>query len=95
MNKNVIELYNKALAVVLEDYGLTEGKLFASNEADCVSARRSLIVGLVRRGLSDRDIAECTNKLRRCAVCKIRNKLAGKEEKWDVTMCIEHIKRML
>lgn len=95
MNKNVILLYNKALAVVLDEYGLTEGKLFASNDAECVSARKALIMGLINRGLSDHEIAECTHKLRRCAVCKIRNKFAPLTEKWDVKMCIEHIKGML
>ena len=95
MNKNVTELYNKALAVVLDEYGLTEERIFKSNEAECVSARRALIIGLINRGLTDSEIADCTHKLRRCAICKIRNKLVGKEEKWDVKMCIEHIKGML
>ena len=95
MNKNVIELYNKALTVVLDEYGLTEDKMFASNDAECVSARKALIMGLIDRGFTDREIAECTHKLRRCAVCKIRNKFAPLTEKWDVKMCIEHIKGML
>lgn len=95
MNKNVTELYNKALAVVLDEYGLTEEKMFASNEVDCVQARKALIIGLINRGLTDQQIADCTHKLRRCAICKIRNKFAPLTEKWDVKMCIEHIKGML
>ena len=94
MNKNVTELYNRALAVVLDEYGLTAERMFASNNAECVSARRALIMALVDRGLTDQQIADCTNKLRRCAVCKIRNKFTPLTEKWDVKMCIAHIKGM-
>lgn len=94
MNKNVTELYNKALGVVLNEYEITEKELFHSNEAECVNARKALIMGLINRGLTDREIAECTHKLRRCAVCKIRNKFAPLTEKWDVTICIDHIMRM-
>lgn len=92
MNKNVTELYSKALAVVLDEYGLTEERMFKSNDAECVSARKALIMGLIDRGFTDQQIAECTHKLRRCAICKIRNKFAPLTEKWDVRMCIEHIK---
>lgn len=95
MNKNVIELYKKALAVVLDEYGVTEERMFNSNDAECVNARKALIMGLIERGLTDQQIADCTHKLRRCAVCKIRNKFAPPTEKWDVKMCIEHIKGML
>lgn len=95
MNKNVTELYNKALAVVLDEYGVTEERMFNSNDAECVNARKALIMGLIERGLTDQQIAECTRKLRRCAICKIRNKFAPPTEKWDVKMCVEHIKGML
>lgn len=94
MNKNVTELYNKVLAVVLDDYEITEGKMFTSNEPDCVGARTSLIIALHDEGLSDREIAECTHKMRRCSVCIIRNRYREQNAHWEVKMCIEHIKKM-
>ena len=93
MNKNVTELYNKALAVVLDEYGLTEEKMFASNEVDCVQARMALLEALIEEGFSDKDIADCT-KMRRCTICKIRNKYDDKTAPWTVKLCIEHIKKM-
>lgn len=94
MNKNVIEIYNKALAVVLDDFGLTKEKMFGSNEPDCVNARISLIVSLHDEKLTDKEIAECTHKMRRCSVCLIRNHYNDKTAHWEVKMCIEHIKKM-
>ena len=94
MNKNVTELYNKVLSVVLDDFGLTEERMFRGNEPDCVNARVSLVMSLRDEGLSDREIAECTQKMRRCSVCFIRNKFSDKTAHWEVKMCIEHIKKM-
>ena len=91
MNKNVIELYEKALKVVLDDYGLSTEELFRSNDAECVQARMSLVVYLHRRGLSDKEIAECTQKMRRCSVCKIRNHYDDARAPWTVKRCLEHI----
>ena len=94
MNKNAKEIYDKVLAVVLDDFGLTAEKMFGSNELDCVNARMSLIVSLRAAGLTDKEIAECTQKMRRCSVCLIRNRYSDKTANWEVKMCIEHIKKM-
>ncbi len=92
MNKNVVELYSKVLAEVLNEYELEEAVMFASNAEECVQARQSLIVGLADKGLSDKEIAECTKKMRRCSVCKIRNKYDDRSAPWTVQRCIERIK---
>lgn len=91
MNKNVIELYNKALAVVLDENGITAEQMFGCNSETCVEARTSLIVGLNRLGVSDKDIAELTHKMRRCSVCKIRNRFNDRTASWTVKMCIDHL----
>lgn len=91
MNRSVIELYNKVLAVVLDDYQLTAGELFNSNDAECVQARMVLVVSLHKKGLSDKEIAECTQKMRRCSVCKIRNHFDDRVAPWTVKSCLEHI----
>ena len=91
MNKNVIELYDGMLAVVLDDYGITEVELFHSNDAECVQARVALVVSLSCRGLSDKEIAECTKKMRRCSVCKIRNHYDDARAPWSVKLCLEHL----
>ena len=91
MNKNVIELYNEVLNVVLDDYQLTVGVLFNSNDAECVQARMVLVVSLNKKGLSDKEIAECTQKMRRCSVCKIRNHYDDARAPWTVRRCLDHI----
>ena len=92
MNKNVVEIYECALKMVMEEYGVTESELFTSNETDCVQARQSLIVGLSDRGLSDNEIAVCTHKMRRCSVCKVRNRYDDRTAPWTVQRCIERIR---
>lgn len=93
MNKNVVELYNRALAVVLEDYELSEVQLFRSNDAECVQARMALVMALAGK-LTDKEIAECTHKMRRCSICIIRNKYDDKTAPWTVKHCIEKIKQL-
>ena len=93
MNKNVTELYNKVLAVVLDEYELTAERMFGCNSEECVQARMALLEALVEEGLSDKDIAECTH-MRKCTVCKRRNKYDDRTAPWTVKMCIEHIKKM-
>lgn len=92
MNKNVTEIYNRALNVVLEEYDLTAERMFGYNGEECVQARMALLEALVEEGLSDKEIAECT-RMRRCTVCKIRNKYDDKTAPWTVKICIEHIKK--
>lgn len=92
MNKYVIEIYENTLYRVLEEFGITEQVMFNSNEAECVQARMSLIVALHEKGLSDKEIAECTKKMRRCSVCCIRNRYNDATAPWTVKMCIERIK---
>lgn len=94
MNKNVIDVYNQALNIVLEDFDLKVEKMFLSNETECVHARTALLKSLTDLGLSDKDIAECTKKMRRCSVCKVRNKYDDKTAPWTVKLCIEHIKKI-
>ena len=94
MNKEAKEVYDRVLAVVLDDFGLTKEKMFGSNEPDCVNARISLIVSLRDEKLTDREIAECTQKMRRCSVCYVRNRYSDKTANWEVKNCIEHIKKM-
>ena len=92
MNKEKIELYNKVLAQVLEDFELDEAKLFSSNKAECVQARVVLVQSLATR-LSDDDIAACTHKMRRCSVCAIRNKYREECADWSVRHCIERLRK--
>ena len=92
MNKDKIQLYNSALALTLDSYELTEQELFGSNREECVEARQSLIIGLNYLGLTDKEIAELTHKLRRCSVCKVRNHYDDRSAPWTVKRCIESIK---
>lgn len=92
MNKEKLEIYNKVLTRVLDDFGLEVQTMFGRNEQDCVQARKSLVVELARRGLSDKDIAELTQKMRRCSVCAIRNKYRADTAEWTVKHCLERLK---
>lgn len=94
MNKNVVELYNKVLAEVLNEYELDETVMFASNAEECVQARQALIIGASRLGLSDKEIAECTKTMRRCSVCIVRNKFDDGAAPWTVRLCLEKIKQI-
>lgn len=95
MNKDKKELYNEVLIKILERYELTEERLFNCNCSECVEARISLVITLHSRGLSDGDIAELTQKMRRCSVCLIRNKYSEANASWSVKSCIEKIKKEL
>lgn len=91
MNKYKIELYGRALAEVLDEFGISETELFRSNNAECVQARTALIVALSKM-LSDGEIAELTKKMRRCSVCVIRNRYDDRTAPWTVRRCIDTIK---
>ena len=91
MNKEKSLIYNKVIARVLDDFGITEEKLFTCNDADCVQARKALIIALAKRGLADKDIAELTRKMRRCSVCAIRNRYREESAEWTVRHCLEKI----
>lgn len=93
MNKNVILIYEKALAVVLDEYGIDDKTLFNTNDEECTQARKALVIALHEKGLTDKEIAECTKKMRRCSICKIRNRYDDKTAPWTVKKCIENIKR--
>lgn len=92
MIKEKINIYADVLGRILEDFGLSEEALFRSNEADCVQARQALVVVLSKKGLSDKDIAELTHKLRRCSVCLIRNRYREENAPWTVRRCIDALK---
>lgn len=89
MVKEKINIYADVLGRILEDFGLSEEAMFRSNEADCVQARQALVVVLAKKGLSDKDIAELTHKLRRCSVCYIRNHYDDGRAPWVVKKCVE------
>lgn len=92
MNKDKKELYNEVLTKILERYELTEERLFNCNRSECVEARTSLVITLHSRGLSDGDIAELTQKMRRCSVCIIRNRYNEANAPWTVRNCIDALK---
>lgn len=92
MNREKFEIYNKVLARVLDDFGLEAQTMFGKNEQDCVQARKALVIALSRRGLSDKDIAELTQKMRRCSVCAIRNKYRDDVAEWTVRHCLDRLK---
>lgn len=91
MNKNVIDLYENILKRILDEFGITEQELFNCNCAECVQARTALVLALSEH-LSDKEIAECTKKMRRCSVCCIRNRYRDNSVPWTVKRCIEAIK---
>ena len=93
MNKNIQKIYGQALAVVLDEFGMTAEYMFTHNTTECVQARMSLLEALIEEGLTDQDIAELTH-MRRCSICKIRNRFDDKRAPWTVKMCIEHIKKI-
>ncbi len=93
MNKNVILIYEKALAVVLDEYGIDEKTLFNTNNEECAQARMALVIALHDEGLADKEIAECTKKMRRCSICRIRNRYDDRTTPWTVKRCIENIRR--
>ena len=94
MNKYVAELYNQALTLVLDEFQLSADELFNSNVAECVQGRTSLIVGLHDLGVSDNDIAVCSQKLRRSSVCRIRNHYVAALAPWTVRHCLLHISHL-
>lgn len=93
MKKYVSELYAKALAIVLDYYGLTEFSMFRTNRSDAVHARTALIVLLSGR-MNDSDLAECT-QMKRNSVCGVRNKYRESCAPWDVKECIAAVKSQL
>ena len=93
MKKYVSEMYAKALAVVLDYYGLSEPVMFHSNRTDAIHARTALIVPLSSR-LSDSDLAECTS-MKRNSVCGVRNKYRENCAPWDIRDCIAAVRSQL
>ena len=92
MNKEKQQVYNEVLAEVLDRFGLTEERMFKCNCTECVEARTSLVMTLYRMKFSDGDIAELTQKMRRCSICLIRNRYCEANAPWTVGHCIEAIK---
>lgn len=93
MNKNIQKIYDQALAVVLDEFGMTAEYMFTHNTTECVQARMSLLEALVEVGLTNQEIAACTH-LKSNSICKMRNKYDDKRAPWTVKMCIEHIKKI-
>ena len=92
MNKEKQQVYNEVLAEVLDRFGLTEERMFKCNCTECVEARTSLVMTLSRLKFSDGDIAELTQKMRRCSICLIRNKYSEANAPWTVRHCIDALK---
>lgn len=92
MNKEKQRVYNEVLAEVLDRFELTEERMFRCNCTECVEARTSLVMTLTGMGFSDSDIAELTQKMRRCSICLIRNRYSEANAPWTVRHCIEAIK---
>lgn len=92
MNKEKQQVYNEVLAEVLDRFGLTQERMFKCNCAECVEARTSLVMTLHRLKFSDSDIAELTQKMRRCSICLIRNRYSEANAPWTVRHCIDAIK---
>lgn len=92
MNKEKQQVYSEVLAEVLDRFGLTEERMFKCNCAECVEARTSLVITLHDMGFSDGDIAELTQKMRRCSVCAIRNKYVEANAPWTVRHCIDALR---
>jgi hypothetical protein len=92
MNKEKQQVYNEVLAEVLDRFGLTEERMFKCNCTECVEARTSLVMTLHRLKFSDGDIAELTQKMRRCSICLIRNRYSETNAPWTVRHCIEALK---
>ena len=92
MNKEKQQVYNEVLAGVLDRFGLTEERMFKRNCVECVEARTSLVMTLNSMGFSDHDIAELTQKMRRCSVCLTRNRYNEANAPWTVRHCIEALK---
>ena len=86
------ELYNRALAVVLDAFGITETEMFTSNREACVQARVALVRKLSQY-MSDGDIALLT-PLRRCSICCIKNRYQGDKEPWSVRKCVELLNKI-
>lgn len=93
MNKDVESIYQKTLQGIIDKFDIDEQKLFHSNDAECVQARTVLVISLSKRGLNDKEIADCTHKMRRCSICKIRNKFDADNAGWTVKMCLEHLQK--
>ena len=89
MNKEKQQVYNEVLAEVLDRFGLSEERMFKCNCAECVEARSALVMTLNGLGFSDHDIAELTQKMRRCSVCLIRNRYNEANAPWTVRHCID------
>ena len=92
MDKEKQQVYNEVLAEVLDKFELTEERMFKCNCTECVEARTSLVMTLSRLKFSDSDIAELTQKMRRCSICLIRNRYSDANAPWTVRHCIEAIK---
>lgn len=86
------ELYNRALAEVLETFGVTEEELFSLNKESCIEGRMAL-VRYLSQYMSDSDIALLT-PLRRCSICAIKNRYSDASAPWSVRRCVEILNRM-
>lgn len=86
-------LYNKALAEVLDTFGVNNDELFKSNKETCREGRMVLIVSL-QPYLSNSDIAELC-PMWRSSVCAVRNKYSPDNVSWGARMCLEKLKKRL
>lgn len=86
-------LYDKALAEVLEFFGINGCELFESNKEQCAEGRMVLVVALSPY-LCDSDIA-LLSSMRRCSICAVRNKYNKETASWSVKRCLEILNEKL
>lgn len=86
------ELYNRALAEVLDTFGITEEELFSSNKESSIQGRMTL-VRYLSQYMSDSDIALLT-PLRRCSICAIKNRYSNASAPWCVRRCVEILNKL-
>lgn len=86
-------LYNEALAVVLDDFGVNSDELFNNNKEACREGRMVLIIAL-RQYLSCNDMAELC-PMWRSSICTVVNKFDRKAISWSAEVCLEKLKKRL
>ena len=86
-------LYNEALAVVLDDFGVNSDELFNNNKEACREGRMVLIVAL-RPYLSCNDMAELC-PMWRSSICTVINKFDRNAISWSAEVCLEKLKKRL
>lgn len=86
-------LYDKALAEVLDVFGVDKDELFQSNRDVCREGRIVLFV-VLRPYLSCNDIAELCS-MWRSSICAVMNKYDRAALSWSAQVCLDKLKKRL